>query len=90
MKLQDAVFNWLQIRIVADARPDDLSAIDTVDFFFRILTEDHKVTDLSYSKDATMYTVRYLADGKLKTQMFPIELAEQLLEAIENEPTFHP
>ena len=38
MKLTDALFNWLQIRIVGDARPRDRSARDTVQFFEQILT----------------------------------------------------
>ncbi|WP_313779628.1 hypothetical protein [Paenibacillus larvae] len=38
MKLQDALLNWLQIYIVAEARPDDGAAVQTKQFlnrFFR-------------------------------------------------------
>ncbi|SFJ05522.1 hypothetical protein [Thermoflavimicrobium dichotomicum] len=41
MQLKDALFNWLQIQIVWDARPSDRSARDTVLFFEEILREDH-------------------------------------------------
>lgn len=32
MKREDALFNWLQIQVVAEARPDDQSALDTAAF----------------------------------------------------------
>lgn len=89
MKLGDALFNWLQIQAVADARPDDQSAKDTAAFFSTILTEDHNVSGLKYSKDATMYTLRYTADGKQKMEMYQIEAVEELLDAINNEPKYN-
>ncbi|UFJ41881.1 hypothetical protein LOK74_05090 [Brevibacillus humidisoli] len=89
MKLADALFNWLQIKVVADARPDDRSADETVRFFQEILTEDHQVEQLDYRKDDTMYTIRYRANGKSNMQMFPIEAVEQLLESIQNEPKYN-
>ena len=27
--LQDAIYNWLTIKVVADARPNDLAAVET-------------------------------------------------------------
>ncbi len=33
MNLQDTLFNWLQISIVAEARPEDGAARETKDFF---------------------------------------------------------
>jgi len=89
MKLDDALFNWLQIRVVADARPNDRSAVDTVNFFFDILKENHQVTQLQYSKDATMYTVRYTVGEKNNMQMFDSEAVEQLLTAINSEPKYN-
>ena len=44
---------------------------------------------MEYSKDATMYTLRYRVGDTRKLQMYPIELVEQLLDAIENEPKFN-
>lgn len=89
MKLEDALFNWLQIKVVSEARPNDRSAKDTLNFFTDIISEDHQVTQMEYSKDATMYTLRYTVGDARKLQMYPIELVEQLLEAIENEPKFN-
>lgn len=90
MKLFDALFNWLQIKVVADARPDDKAAVDTRDFFEEILREDHKVTSLAVNQDDTMYRIRYqVEDGSAKTQMFDRESVEQLLEAIESEPKYN-
>lgn len=89
MKLGEALFNWLQIQAVADARPDDQSAKDTAAFFHAILAEDHDVTELAYTKDATMYTLRYSAAGKKKTEMYQIEAVEELLTAINSEPKYN-
>ena len=35
MRLDDALFNWLQIQMVAEAGPDDRAAAETRDFFCR-------------------------------------------------------
>lgn len=35
MQLMDTLFNWLQIKVVWDARPADRSAKDTVEFLHR-------------------------------------------------------
>jgi len=89
MKLQDALFNWLQIRVVADARPDDRSAEDTASFFQEILTVDHRVTDLRYGKEQGMYWLSYAAEGKEMNQRYDAEAVESLLEAIQNEPKYN-
>ncbi|MBO8171172.1 MAG: hypothetical protein H0Z33_04675 [Bacillaceae bacterium] len=89
MKLFDALFNWLQIKIVADARPDDKAAVETRTFFEQLLKEDHDVSIVEVKKDDTMYHIRYQQEGEtVKTQMFDRESSEQLLDAIENEPKF--
>lgn len=90
MKLQDALFNWLQIRIVADARPEDNAARETVDFFADILQEDHHLSHVAISAvDETMYHVQYEAEGKTKRQLFDRETAEQLLADIEANPKYN-
>lgn len=90
MRLQDALFNWLQIRLVAEARPDDQAAWETVTFFEQILREDHHLTDFAVdTADETMLHVRYTADGKTKKQMFDRELAEQLLTDINSNPKYN-
>ncbi len=89
MKLLDALFNWLQIKVVADARPDDRAAQETKSFFEEILADDHHVEIVEVTSDQTMYSVRYRENKDLiKTQMYDRETVEQLLEAIENEPKY--
>lgn len=90
MRLEDALFNWLQIQIVADARPDDQAAADTRDFFLQILTEDHGISNLHIHKiDDTMIHLRYGKDGKSKLQMIPRESGEQLLQDINANPKYN-
>ncbi|MFF2482860.1 hypothetical protein [Paenibacillus sp. NPDC058071] len=90
MKLDDALFNWLQIQIVASGRPDDRAAVDTLDFFSQLLAEDHGVTSLQVTKtDETMVHVRYEREGRTKLQMYPRESAEQLLHDIRSNPKYN-
>ncbi|WP_409341283.1 hypothetical protein [Paenibacillus sp. MBLB4367] len=89
MTLQDALFNWLQIKIVSEARPDDQAAKETLDFFEQILTEDHKLTSFRIAaQDATMVHVQFEADGKSKKQLFDLEHSRQLLVDIESNPKY--
>jgi hypothetical protein len=90
MNLQSALFNWLQIKTVSDARPDDHAAKETLDFFEVILKEDHNLSSFEVSKtDDTMYTLRYEIEGKSKMQMFDRESVEQLLEDIKSNPKYN-
>ena len=90
MKLEDALFNWLQIKIVADARPDDRAAADTLEFFATILREDHGLTDVRISRlDDSRAYVQYVQEGKTVTQTFDREEAEKLLHAINANPKFN-
>jgi len=90
MRFDDALFNWLQIQIVADARPDDRAAADTRDFFLQILTEDHGIAGVRIERmDDTMIYVRYERDGRSKVQMIPREAGEQLLSDINANPKYN-
>lgn len=90
MKLQDALMNWLQIHLVAEARPEDQAARETVRFFEEILREDHGLTDFAVdAADETMIYVRYTVDGKTKKQMFDREMAGQLLSDILSDIRYH-
>lgn len=90
MKLEDSLFNWLQIHLVAEARPEDQAAKETVRFFEEILIEDHGVSQLAISaQDTTMIHVRYTVNGKTKVQMFSREQAEQLFSDIDANPKYH-
>jgi hypothetical protein len=89
VKLQDALFNWLQIQVVADARPHDRSAQDTAAFFHEILTEDHRVTELVYRKEGEAYLLSYAHEGETKSQRYDAEAVESLLAAIKSEPKYN-
>ena len=90
MRFEDALFNWLQIQIVAEARPDDHAAKETRDFFLEILTEDHGVTSIAIEqKDDTMIHVRYEREGRGKKQLVPREAGEQLLADISSNPKYN-
>ncbi|WP_159883896.1 hypothetical protein [Paenibacillus puerhi] len=89
MKLQDAIFNWLQISIVSEARPDDGAAKETMDFFETILREDHALSRFGYVCDEDVYRVDYELDGQEKQLRYDRELAEQLLADINSNPKYN-
>ncbi|MFD0962168.1 hypothetical protein [Paenibacillus chungangensis] len=90
MREEDALFNWLQMRVVADARPQDEAARKTLEFFLDVLGEDHAITSPQISHtDDTMIHVKYEKNGKSKTQLIPREAGEQLLADIIANPKFN-
>ena len=90
MTLQDALFNWLQIKTVFDARPDDHAAKETCDFFEQILREDHHITSFEITRsDETMVCVQYEIENKKKLQMFQKEMVGKLLEDINSNPKYN-
>ncbi|MBN2908406.1 hypothetical protein JQC72_02570 [Polycladomyces sp. WAk] len=89
MQLMDALFNWLQIKVVWDARPADRSAKDTVEFFAQMLREDHGVEVTGVTLEGDHYLVRFEKDGQTSEQRFEREAVEQLLSFIESEPKFN-
>jgi len=90
VKLADDLYHWLQIRLVADRRPDDEAARHTVEFFVQLLAEEHGVdpSRLTYDVEETVIHVRYVQHGQQKRHMFSREAAELLLRHIENEPRY--
>lgn len=89
MQLQDALFNWLQMKVVSQARPNDTAAEETERFFMEILTEDHLLSNLQVDSDETMYKIRYEVGGKSKLQMFEKEAVDRLLADIQAEPRYN-
>lgn len=84
--LQDALYNWLTIKVVSDERPEDSSAVETTELFTAILVEDFGLKDIEVSKDEVMYYVHYEQDGEIKKSRFPIELIEVMLIQMKAEP----
>lgn len=84
--LQDAIYNWLTIKIVSDARPDDTAAADTTQLFEQILADEHHVDSKELKRDALMYYVTVVQDGNSKEYRFPRDLIEVMLDQISQEP----
>jgi len=89
MRLEDALFNWLQIKIVADNRTDDGAALETKAFFETILREDHKLTSFSAEAGEEFYTVSYEKEGAAHSLRFDRQLADRLLADINGNPRFN-
>lgn len=90
MNLLDALFNWLQMQRVYEARPHDTAAKDTMEFFEQILREDHKL-DLFMieSIDEMEIRVRYESGGNARSYGWDRELIEQLLNDINSNPKYN-
>ncbi|MBM6618605.1 hypothetical protein [Bacillus suaedaesalsae] len=84
--LQDTLYNWLTIKVVADVRVDDTAAQDTVNLFYEVLTEEHGISEITVKKDEQMYEVSYVLQGEQKRTRFPVELIDVMLEQMEAEP----
>ena len=84
--LQDAIYNWLTIKVVVDARPNDTAAQETYELFNNMLLNDHKLSNIIVKKDDIMYEVFYVKDGESKKARFPIELIDIMHDQIEKEP----
>ncbi|WP_078430624.1 hypothetical protein [Alkalihalobacterium alkalinitrilicum] len=89
MNLQDALYNWLSIKVVHEARTDDKAALDTYEFFTTILTEDHRLENIEVEIVDPMYIVHYVKEGQQEQKQFPIDLIEALLEQIQSEPKYN-
>ncbi len=90
MKLEDTIFNWLQIRIVADERPDDNAALETAEFFRTALAEDHGVEEIEIvAAGEDMLQVHYQIGGEKKHRSYDREFAYQLLHDINGNPRFN-
>lgn len=79
----DALFYWLQMRLVSDSRPDDEAARETMSFFSQILSEDHGVTsyEVTSADEDKIYLAYETKDGTGRTVWFDREAAEQLLNS---------
>lgn len=83
--VQDVLYNWLTIKVVCDARPDDTAAGETLTHFEELLSE-HQVSNIELTKDDVMYYVSYQQGDEQKKTRFPRELIEIMLNQINREP----
>ncbi|MEH6890397.1 hypothetical protein V7024_11880 [Bacillus sp. JJ864] len=84
--VQDALYNWLTIKIVAEARPYDEAAQETYMLFHNMLHEDHQLKHVTVEKKEDMYFVTYEREGEKKSVRFPLELIDCFLEQINRDP----
>lgn len=89
MNFEAALFNWLQIRIAADHRPDDQAAQQTADFFLSVLRDTHGIGDIRVESGEDLVRVIYEKDGTESVKSFDRQMAEQLLADIEANPKFN-
>ncbi|MCA0987922.1 hypothetical protein [Guptibacillus algicola] len=89
MNLQDAMYNWLSIKKVADERESDDAAQDTRAFFEEILIEDHGISNMDIEVKDPYYIVHYVKNNDPSNMKFPIELIDALLTSIQNEPKYN-
>jgi hypothetical protein len=89
LTLDDAIFNWLQIKYVAEQRKDDGAAQDTMQFFEEMLEEDFKLEGIKVVTDEGMYVVNFVHEGKEREKRHPVEFVRQLFLDIESEPKYN-
>jgi hypothetical protein len=83
--VQDTLYNWLTIKVVCDARPDDTAARDTLNLYEEMLA-DLNLSDIEITTDVVMYYVSYQQGEETKKTRFPRELIEVMLNQINQEP----
>ena len=84
--LQDAMYNWLSIKVVCDARPDDTAAMETEKAFYHILEKEHQVSSVQVRREEELYFISYKINGEELTYRFPRELIDCMLDSINENP----
>ena len=84
--IQDALYNWLTIKVVCEERPEDKAARETEIMFLAILKEDFNVSDITFKVDDVMYQISYVKDGERFETRFPKELIEVMIKQINDSP----
>ncbi|KGP72277.1 hypothetical protein [Pontibacillus yanchengensis] len=84
--MQDLVYNWLTIQIVARERPGDKAAQETMQFFEEMLEKNYQVNDMHISKKEEMYLVHCQTLTEERVFRFPLELIECMNDTIQDEP----
>jgi hypothetical protein len=84
--LQDALYNWLTIKVVSDERPEDTPAKDTMELFEEILKEEHGLQKIQVEKESDMYIIHFVKNEEEKVSRFPVDLIEVMLNQIKSEP----
>lgn len=84
--IQDGLYNWLTIKVVSDARPEDVAATETEEMFRQLLKQEHGIADMVIDYNEDFYFITY-QKGEEKSQVrFPRELIEVMLNQINENP----
>lgn len=86
MTVFDAMSNWLQLKIVLEARPDDEAAKVSLEHVADILGDVHQVKITEVKKDEMKYYITYLHEENEQVHGVPVEIAETLLQFINQNP----
>ena len=84
--IQDAIYNWLTIKVVNDHRPEDTAAYETVLWFEHTLQEKFNLTEYHYKKSDGWYIVSYKVEGAMNEFRFPEDMVEVMLNQILQNP----
>lgn len=84
--IQDSLYNWLTIKVVSDARPEDVAAIETEELFRDLLKQEHGVSDMLIEHNEDFYFVTYQKAEQRSQARFPRELIEVMLNQINESP----
>lgn len=83
---QDVLYNWLTIKVVCDARPNDTAAQETRAHFEAVLANEYHVSNIEIKTDDVMYYVSCQKGEEVQKNRFPRELIEVMLNQINLEP----
>ncbi|MEE6452109.1 hypothetical protein RAH41_16165 [Gottfriedia acidiceleris] len=84
--VQDALYNWLTIKVIYEGRPSDEAAKETYEMFDSILKEDHQVSNVKIEKMEDFYLITFTQSEKERTTRFPIEMIDCFLEQVKVNP----
>ncbi|ABS22890.1 MULTISPECIES: hypothetical protein [Bacillus cereus group] len=80
--IQDALYNWLTIKTVVEARPDDIAAQETYELFHNIVYEDYQLKNVKVEKREEMYIVTYEKEQEMGYVRFLLESIDCFIDQI--------
>ncbi|AWC33558.1 hypothetical protein ACRS6Y_06140 [Bacillus cytotoxicus] len=80
--IQDALYNWLTIKTVVEARPDDIAAQETYELFHNIVYEDYQLKNVKVEKREEMYIVTYEKEQEMGYARFLLESIDCFIDQI--------
>jgi hypothetical protein len=84
--VQDALYNWLTIKVIYEARPSDEAAKETYELFDGILKNDHGVSNVEIEVMEDFYLVKFSQNEKERSTRFPVEMIDCFIDQIKMNP----